>query len=106
MAQTTPSVPSSLNPGASEYVPLSLQEKGDTTGTSPQVEEELLPPIDSVPRDVSFVLFFSFERRGRKKKPCRVSENRIFESCPPPPVSKRLFLASASTFACRSDEAM
>ena len=85
MAQTTPSVPSSLNPGASEYVPLSLQEKGDTTGTSPQVEEELLPPIDSVPRDVSFVLFFSFERRGRKKKPCRVSENRIFESCPPPP---------------------
>ena len=83
MAQTTPSVPSSLNPGASEYVPLSLQEKGDTTGTSPQVEEELLPPIDSVPRDVSFVLFFSFERRGRKKKPSQRKSN--FRKLSPPP---------------------
>ena len=77
--QTNPvSIPSSLNPGASEYVPLSLQKKCETKATSPQIDE-LLPPIDSVPRDVRNLIYFFVREKHREKRertPRRVS-NRI-----------------------------
>jgi hypothetical protein len=55
MAQAN-SIPSPLNPGASEYVPLLLQEEA----TSPPTEE-FLPPIENVPRDVSSIFFVQKE---------------------------------------------
>jgi len=56
------SIPTPLNPGASEYVPLLLQEEA----TSPPTEE-FLPPIENVPRDVSSI--FSFKKREGKWRP-------------------------------------
>ena len=56
------SIPSPLNPAASEYVPLSVHEKEEANIASPQIVElELPPPIDSVPRDVRII---SIQKKG------------------------------------------